>query len=144
MIFIFKNILILLHNLKVNPSIYILLLKNFIFEFFIIFLMIVFFNWINLHQFLKISLFNLISKCILLIFLIFTNNAWVHQSLIFRLVITIFVIEFFLFISFYFIVVSVNVMFFFFFTFKLSFKIFLFVLLILFIYAPKSVSKLFL
>ena len=144
MIFIFKNILILLHNLKINPSIYILLLKNFISKFLIIFLMILFFNWINLHQFFKISLFNLICKCVLLIFLIFTNNAWVYQSLIFRLVITIFIIEFFLFISFYFIVVSVNVMFFFFFTFKLPFKIFLFILFILFIYAPKSVSELFL
>jgi hypothetical protein len=144
MIFIFNNSLILLHNLKINPSIYILLLKNFIVKFLIIFLMILFFNWINLHQFLKISLFNLICKCILLIFLIFTNNAWVHQSLIFRLVITIFIIEFCLFISFYFIVVSVNVMFFFFFAFKLPFKIFLFILFILFIYAPKYISELFL
>jgi len=144
MIFIFKNILILLHNLNINPPIYILLLKNFIVEFLIIFFMILFFNLINLHQFFKISLLNLISKCILLIFLIFTNNAWVHQSLIFRLVITIFVIEFFLFISFYFIVVSVNVMFFFFFTFKLPLKIFLFVMFILFIYAPKYISELFL
>ena len=139
-IFIFKIILILLHNLKIDPSIYVLLLKNFFIELLFILYIILLFNWIYFHQFLKISLFNLISKCILLVFLIFIENALVHLDLIFRLVITTFIIKFLQFISFYFVIISINVVFLLFFIFKLTFKVLFIELFILLIYAPKNIS----
>ena len=145
-IFICLNILILLHNFEINPSVNVLLLENIVFELLIIFSFCLFIIWINFHQFFKICLFYLKSKCILLIFLIFADDAWIYRALCFRFVITVLylVIEFFLFVSFYFIVVSVYVMFLFFLTFKLTFKILLIILLILLIHVPKSISELFL